>query len=305
MATTRRGEKRFTHAAAKSAARFPLAVVGPGALGLWYASRLAGSVRTAVIARSAQRAAELRAGVEIGGALYRPEAFGPDALPRADWVIVLVKANDTAAAARLAARMAPRGVLSLQNGLVEESLRKALPGVRVAQGVSTEGAYRERKRVVHAGAGETLLPPGFATVARHLRHAGFRVRVERDLASARLRKLLVNVCINPLTALFRERNGKLLERPYALYAEALAREAAPVLAAAGLKITPDEAWARVREVARATARNRSSMLQDVLAGRRTELEHLSGALLRLARRHHLPAPTHRAVHRLVRLIEAR
>ena len=53
-------------------------------------------------------------------------------------------------------------------------------------------------------------------------------------------------------------------------------------------------------VAAATARNRSSMLQDVLAGRRTEIEHLTGALLRLARRHEVPAPTHRAVYRLVR-----
>ena len=57
------------------------------------------------------------------------------------------------------------------------------------------------------------------------------------------------------------------------------------------------------EVARTTARNRSSMLQDLLAGRRTENDQLTGALLRLARKHRLAVPTHAALHRLIRVME--
>jgi 2-dehydropantoate 2-reductase len=216
-------------------------------------------------------------------------------LPQADWIIVLVKAYDTTAAVRTARRMKPLGIVSLQNGLIES----------VPQGVTTAAAHREGKRVVPVATGTTLLPPGFETLGKYLRSAGFDARVARDIRQARLRKLLANVCLNPVTALFRVRNGALREPPYAILAEALAVEAAPVLRAEGLAITAAGAIARVMEVARTTARNRSSMLQDLLAGRRTENDHLTGALLRMARRHRFAVPTHAALHRLIRVIERR
>ena len=256
-------------AAGERRSRFPIAVIGPGALGSFFAARLSKVIPTALVGRH------------------------PAEVPQADWVIVLVKAYDTPAAVRTARRMKPRGIVSLQNGLVES----------VAQGVTTAAAYRERRRVVPVATGSTLLPPGFESLARYLRRAGFDARVTRDIREARLGKLLANVCLNPVTALFRVRNGALRKPPYATLAEALALEAAPVLRAEGLAITPAQAIARVMEVARTTARNRSSMLQDLLAGRRTENDHLTGALLRLARKHRLPAPTHAALHRLIRVME--
>src|SRR3970282_277482 len=94
--------------------RFPVAVVGPGALGSLFARRLSKTVPTAVVGRGATK------------------------LPQADWVIILVKAYDTAAAVRAARRMKPKGIVSLQNGLIEE----------VPQGVTTAAAYRGGRRVV-------------------------------------------------------------------------------------------------------------------------------------------------------------
>ncbi len=249
--------------------RYHVAIVGPGALGSLFAARLSKVVPVALVGRE----------------------FA--ALPEADWVIVLVKAYDTPAAVRTARRMKPLGIVSLQNGLIES----------VPQGVTTAAAYREGRRVVPVTTGATLLPPGFETLARYLRKAGFEARVVRDIRSARLRKLLANVCLNPVTAAFGVRNGALRKRPYSVFAEVLAEEAAPVLMAEGLAIDPKAAIRRVMDVARTTAGNRSSMLQDVLAGRRTENEHLTGALLRMARRHRLAVPTHAAFHWLIDVIE--
>lgn len=269
---------------------FPVAVIGPGALGLYFASRLAAVVPTAVIARTAARAAALRKGVKVGRRRYRPETFGPDCLPRADWVIVLVKGPQTRAATRIARRLMPRGVVSLQNGLVEG----------IEQGVTTAAAWRDKGRVTPVAAGETRLPPGFGALAALLRRAGFNARVTRNIAAARYTKLLANVCINPVTAIFGVRNGEVRKPPYAALVVSLAREAAEVLRASeALEIDPVQAVRRVMAVAAATAGNRSSMLQDVLAGRPTEIEHLTGALLRLARRHRVSVPTHRAVYRLL------
>lgn len=271
-------------------ARFPVAVIGPGALGLLYASRLARVVPTAVIARTAARARQLRAGVRVGGQAYRPDVFGPEALPSADLAIILVKGYDTAAAVRLARRMRTRQVLSLQNGLVDQ----------VPQGVSTAGAYRKDSTVVVISTGETFLPPGFEALARKLRSAGLDARVVARIDAARHRKLLANVCINPVTALFRIRNGEVREARYRPIVEALACEAARALG-----IPARAAIAYVMKVAGATARNRSSMLQDIEAGRRTEIAELTGALLHIARRRRVDAPTHRAILRLISVIEAR
>lgn len=280
--------------------RYPLAIVGAGALGLHFAAGLAAAGPVALVARNGLRADALRAGVQVGSRWFVPEVFAPGALPEADWVIVLVKTGDTAEAARTALALRPRGVLSLQNGLVEPILRAACAQVPAGQGITTEGAFREGARVQPAGAGETLLPPGFEAVAEHLAAAGFRARIEPAIAAARLAKLLVNVAINPLAALFRVSNGALLAPPHRVLLEALVREAWPVLRQAGLDLDEDAALARVVAVATATAGNRASMLQDVLAGRRTEIDAITGALLAMAEADGVELPTHRAVFTLVR-----
>lgn len=268
--------------------RFPVAVIGPGALGLLYASQLSRIVPTAVIARSAARAKQLRAGVKVGAQRYRPEAFGPKNLPLADLAVVLVKGYDTSSALRLARRLRAKRILSLQNGLVDA----------VPQGISTAGAHRRGSAIVVATTGETLLPRGFEDFAAQLRRAGLAARVAADIESARRRKLVANVCINPVTALFRIRNGDIRRPPYRPLVAALAREAAQALG-----ISARAALHHVMKVAAATARNRSSMLQDIEAGRRTEIRQLTGALLHIAERRRVETPTHRAMLRLISVIE--
>jgi 2-dehydropantoate 2-reductase len=227
-------------------------------------------------------------GVSVGGRRYRPEVFPPGALPRAELAVILVKGYDTAAAVKLARRLRPKRILSLQNGLVDE----------VPQGISTAGAHRRGGRVVIATTGETLLPRGFEDFAQTLRAAGLAARVSTEIDRARYLKLLANVCINPLTALFRIRNGQVAVAPYLPLTKALAAEAARVL-----RMKPARALAHVLKVAKATARNRSSMLQDIEAGRPTEIGQLTGALLQIAARRRVEAPTHRALLRIISVIE--
>lgn len=118
--------------------------------------------------------------------------------------------------------------------------------------------------------------------------------------AARMRKLLVSTCINPLTALYRIPNGMACEPPYAVHFTRLAHEGAAVLRAAGLDIDDRSALELAAGVARATAPNRSSMLQDVEAGRETEAQFLTGALLEMAAAHDVAAPTHQALYRFLR-----
>lgn len=285
------------------APHFPLAIIGAGALGLHFAARLAGSGPVALVARSDAQGAALRAGTRVGGVLFQAQAFGPAALPRADWVILLVKTGDTLSAAATARALAPRGIVSLQNGLVDHLLQAACPGLPVGQGITTAGAWRNADGVYPAGTGETLLPPGFEAVAELLCRAGLPARVEPEIAAARLAKLLVNVAINPLAALHGVTNGALREAPYRTALDTLVDEAWPVLRAAGLALDADAARQRVIAVATATAANRASMLQDVQAGRRTEIDAITGALLEMARQQGIELPAHRDVFRRIKALE--
>ncbi|WP_341650175.1 ketopantoate reductase family protein [Thauera humireducens] len=277
---------------------YPVAIVGAGALGLAFAARLAATGPVAVIARNAARAAELARGVQIGGQLRRLDVFAPDALPTADWAVLLVKTGDTNAAASRQRPAAARPAV-----VAERTDRGG-----VAQGLSRAGGRprcddrrRLPRRHRHPSLGRRRDPaaarlrgPRGAVRAR----AGFVARVDPDIARARLAKLLVNLAINPLAALFRVPNGALLEPPHRVLLDTLVREALPVLRANGLDLDEGAALTRVHGVARATAANRASMLQDVLAGRRTEIDAIIGALLGMAETGGFEVPTHRAVHTL-------
>jgi 2-dehydropantoate 2-reductase len=207
----------------------------------------------------------------------------PDSSP-ADLVLVLVKGHATEDIARHAVRAAAgNGVLlTLQNGLGNvAALERA--GGRVASGVAFLGATLLGPGHVEDGGGRRVVigsGPRVETAAALLSGAGFDVEVVDDIEPVVWAKLAVNCAINPLTALRHVRNGALLEQPEAVAVlREAAREVGAVAAARGIALGCDPAELAV-EVARRTAGNRSSMLQDLERGARTEIEALNGAVAR-------------------------
>lgn len=225
-----------------------------------------------------------------------------------DGVALTVKSPDLEAAGEAVARALdpPVPVLALQNGIgIEPRLLCALraggwarPEPWVARGVTSMGATLVGPgRVRHAGEGEILLglpvpgsgdPAGFW--AERLTSAGFAVRRVADLRRELWRKLLVNAAVNPVTADHGIPNGQLTQDPWRGQALGLLAEAVAVARAEGLAFTDAEAEADLWRVVRATATNRSSMLQDLEHGRPTEIEAITGELLRLGRLHGLRLP---------------
>ena len=103
--------------------------------------------------------------------------------------------------------------------------------------------------------------------------------------------MAVNCAINPLTALHGCANGELAQRPeLARKVTALCNEITQVSYAAGFTSTAQSLPQTVTEVIKKTAANRSSMLQDVSAGRQTEIDYITGYLLRTAKDHGIVAP---------------
>jgi len=117
--------------------------------------------------------------------------------------------------------------------------------------------------------------------------------------------VIINIGINALTALTRLQNGKLLDYPgtRSVMAAAVA-EAAAVAGALGIRLLYPNPVERVEAVARATAANISSMLQDVRARRRTEVDQIQGAVIAAGREKGIPAPVNETLWRLVKTLEA-
>ena len=307
-----------------------LVVFGAGALGgLLGARLLAAGARVLLVARPPTVAEVRRHGLRIEddpAGIFHPEVV--DRLgerEKADAVLVTVKSSDLEAAADEIARSFPAGVplLLLGNGLgIEERLLRRLahqgwtepaallvravtsvPATLVAPGVVRPGGAGE---VLFAGIEDRAVPPIAERLRLLFEAGGVRVRLVADLPREVWRKALVNAAINPVTADHGISNGALVDEPWRGQALALLREARTVARLEGHEFSEEEAERDLWTVVRATAANRSSMLQDLDRGRPTEIDAISGEILRRGRAHGLALPaTERVVRRLHERVQRR
>ncbi len=296
-----------------------IALLGPGALGCLLGALLfeAGEDVRLVDYRPERVALLRRQGIRLhtpgrGSRTFQVPIVLPDEAGPAELTIVAVKAHQTkTAAAALPRLMADGGLaLSLQNGLGNlETLAEAVGPERLLGGVAFLGVTRTAEgQVILAGLGRLIigLPAGSqvratetARVVAVLQLTGLECQEMPDIEAVLWEKLLVNVGINPLTALLRVPNGALPKLPEAwALSVAAAHEARAVARAAGVNLTvdPEESLSRV---CAATAANRSSMLQDVLAGRETEIEALNGQVVERGAALGVPTPVNQCLTYLV------
>jgi len=300
-----------------------VAVIGPGAIGCCLAVRLAlapGGPKVTLIDHRPARAARLSARpIRIHtptGDLQSliPARTEPDAPP--DLVLLATKAHAAGAAAAAAASWIGRApIVCFQNGLgVTQEVAAALPETNVITAVSYQGAnfVREgevnqvailRTHLGHEGRGpdDTV-----HAVADLLGRAGYEPRVEADITPLVWGKLIVNAAINPVAALAGVTNGGVAARPtLRALAARVAAEGEAVARARGIALPYPSAMEATLETARGTADNRCSMLQDLEAGRPTEIDYLNGAIAAMAEGCGVAAPANRAIAALVRQVSAR
>ena len=295
-----------------------LLIVGTGALACLFAARLAAAgVQVTLLGTWPEGLEALRTcGVRIVDADGSEQAYpvratsDPADCVGARFALALVKSWQTERAARqLAECLSPNGLaLTLQNGLGNrEKLAQALGAPRVALGVTTTGAALVGPgRVRPGGEGTVSLGahPRLSTLADLLQRAGFAVEIVQEADDLLWSKLVINAAINPLTALLRLPNGELLTRPSArTLLAATAHETATVAAALGLHLTYPDPVAAAEAVARRTAVNISSMLQDVLRGAPTEINAICGAIVAAGEQCGVPTPVNRTLWLLIKALE--
>ena len=243
-------------------------------------------------------------------------ATDPGELPEPDLVIVATKTTELeAVAARLEGRWRGAALLTVQNGLgAEEAFARGDRSV-VSAVTFMSGTRHSDTHVEYILDTETWLGPYGDTrfelvedVAALIVRADLHARAFRDLRPAQWSKLIFNATVNSVAALTglphdphfaaRERISDLGHLVFDLIAEGKA-----VAAAAGVELLEDP-WEMNVHATRRGSRHYPSMLEDVDAHRPTEIDHITGALVREAERVGVPVPLHAAMYRLVKATEA-
>jgi 2-dehydropantoate 2-reductase len=288
-------------------------------IGSLFAAHLARVCEVSVLCRREEHASALNEqGLRVSGrhdfTATLSASTDPRELPEPDLAIVATKTTEVAAAAaRLEGRWPGAAVMTVQNGLGAEA---AFPGRRVISAVTfMSGTRHSDTHVEYILDTETWLGPYGETpyelveeVAATIVASGLQARAFTDLLPAQWSKLIFNATVNAVAALTglphdphfaaREQAGDLGHLVFDLV-----EEGKRVAAAAGVELHEDP-WEMNVLATQRGSRHYPSMLEDVEARRPTEIEHITGALVREAGRRGVPVPLHTALYRLVRGREA-
>jgi 2-dehydropantoate 2-reductase len=301
-----------------------IAVVGVGAMGSVYAGLL-GSAGHEVWAvdRWREHVEAIRArGLRVEGAsgdrvVPIQATTDPEEVGEADLVILATKVMDVAAAAEGALPLVGPGtlVLSIQNGLGGPDIAADVLGDdRVAIGVAggfgasivaAGHAHHHGLELIRLGERRGPVSPRIEAAAQVWRDAGFSVRTYDDAQRLVWEKLVCNVAFSGPCAILGRTIGEALDDPDAWPVSAgCAIEAVAVGRASGVDFDFDDPVDYVRAYAAKIADSRPSMLLDLEAGRRTEIDFINGSIQRVGREVGVETPVNQTVTALVKGLEA-
>lgn len=204
-------------------------------------------------------------------------------------------------------------VLSLQNGYGNnDDISQYVQKSNIILGTTSHGATMlEPGKIKHAGKGKTYIgkltrdkDENLIKIRELLNEAGFETVISDNVMELIWSKLLVNVGINALTAILEIKNGQLLEWEEGKELLVLAvSEGVRVANGLGLDFDKEEVVSHVMDVARATRENKSSMLQDILNKRKTEIEKINGAIVKEGEKIGLETPVNRVLVDMIKVKE--
>ena len=293
-----------------------VAVVGAGAIGSTIAAMLTPANQVTLVGHDTAHVKRLRneplsVRTPDGMRLERTVTVTTDheAVAGSDLVVLAVKSYDTETALTdIEPFVSNLDVLTVQNGLGNiEAIRERIDPASVIGGTTTMGATLPRPGVVRIESyGTTRIgrpwadnETKLAEIQASFQNGGFPTQIDPSIRHAIWEKVLVNVGINPITALTGVQNGALVNEPGRTLLEQTIKEAQRVAVAEGYEI--DDAVDTALSVAQDTAHNYSSMLRDVKAGNKTEVGALNGAIVERADSQGISVPVNRTLTAVVRL----
>ncbi len=294
-------------------------LIGLGAVGATYASILYQMDKNAIkVILDEERLPRYQQGLLINGTQYSFDYVVPRAgEPKAELILIAVKGHHLEKSIESITPLVGENtlILSLLNGITsEDDLARAFGREKVLHGfcVGTD-AGRENGEVCFINSGKIVFgeyfpeAAGKATpVAELFAKAGVPFTLSQDIRHEMWWKFMMNVGVNQTSAV--------LKAPYGVYqavpeaSELLAsacREVLPLAAKEGISLSEADIAEYLRIFANLSPLGKTSMLQDVEAGRKTEVESFGLAVMNLGKKHGIPTPINETLYHMIRVLEAR
>ena len=289
-------------------------ILGAGAIGSTYGAKLSKFHDVTLIGGAAHVEAIQRDGLVMQGhiseTLRLPAFTAVPSIPPGTLILLTTKVNNNVAAVEPIVEMLPRDVtiVCVQNGLYSENLVKGLVDDRalVLRAITQVGGILVKPGVVdNTVAGYTLLEshPQSPAIAALLTEAGLDGRIIPDIKREMWRKAIFNCVINPTTALLESEVGAIVDPQLNSLKQQIIDECLAVALADGVSFEED--FVSLIDRVFAGARTIASMRQDLMKGRKTEIDHMNGAVVDLGAKYGIPCPVNAAMTTMIRYLEAK
>ncbi|SFA75630.1 MULTISPECIES: 2-dehydropantoate 2-reductase [unclassified Bacillus (in: firmicutes)] len=290
-----------------------IGIIGAGSIGLLFAAYLSDTYEVTVYTRSDRQSEDIRS---KGLALKESdECFSKEVnvAPIHMWsgneelTIITVKQHQLPKVINTINSVGAKSLLFLQNGMGHIKFLKDAIADNIFLGSVEHGAYKENGHSVqHNGKALTRVAVyrGDESLLRSFvkgAPSNFPFVVEADYFQMLQAKLVINAVINPLTAVLRVENGLLVENPY--YYKLLKELYSEIANILNLN-EEDGCLEKIVSICKNTAQNRSSMLKDLEAARKTEVEAILGYLIDMAKENDVKASLVRGLYFAVKGMES-
>ena len=195
-------------------------------------------------------------------------------------------------------------ILCLQNGLGSEDIVKNIVDCAVIRGIITAGTtFLEPGKVVWSNIGNIYLEKSDVSekILEIFNNSNLPTEVDEKIKDRIWKKTIVNCVMNPLTAIFKVKNGDLLKATDLV--KSVVHELVLVANKEEMNYDEKETFNTVMDIIKASAENRSSMLQDILKGRKTEIDFLNGEIVELAEKHKIGVPVNKTLVNMIKFLE--
>ena len=299
-----------------------IAVIGPGAMGLLFGGKLSAAAMVTLVGHNPAHMEEIsRCGVEIerdGVETFHPlAAVNGEVKEPQDLVILFTKAylSEEALAANRAMIGKDTFLLTLQNGMGhEEILAKFAEIDHVLIGTTAQGSTRKNGHAIrNSGLGETMIgavSPGqedrLKEICDVFEQAGFPAKVSENVRFAVWNKIMINASSSVLSGVLGMPQGYVVENPDAWkICTALIREICAGAKSEGYHFDEEEQIERIKNHLLAAKDGITSICADLQNGRSTEIDYISGGVVRAAEKNGVPVPTQKMMVDLVHAMEGR